>query len=109
MADERAKRGVGPILSAWMADVAPERAPERLFEEAFARTMVAPQARIYPWQRLARPSRHPRRLTLLSIAAAAALLVGVLGFGVFGGGSGFGPGPSPIATPAVSAPSPPTR
>jgi YVTN family beta-propeller protein len=67
--------------------------------------MVARQARTYPWRRPARRSSLPRRLTLLSIAAAAALLVSVLGFGVFGGGSGIGPGPSPTPSPTAK-PSP---
>ena len=49
MSDQR-QGDVGPILETWMAAVAPRRAPERLFEESFARTMVARQQSVYPWQ-----------------------------------------------------------
>ena len=81
MTRDRSDLDLGGILGAWMNDAAPASIPVVVLEEAFARTMAAPQARIYPWQRLARRSSHPRRLTLLSVAVAA-LLVGVLGFGV---------------------------
>ncbi len=86
---------LGGVLGAWMNDAAPASIPVSSSRRRSPGRWSAPQARVYPWQRLARRSSHPRRLTLLSIAATAALLVGVLGFGVFGGGSGFGPGPSP--------------
>jgi hypothetical protein len=65
--------------------------------------------------RLARRSSHPRRLTLLSIAATAALLVGVLGLGGVPGGpasTGSSPtvtdrDPEPTAIPPASpSPSP---
>jgi YVTN family beta-propeller protein len=101
MTRDRSDLDFGGILGAWMNDAAPSSIPVVVLEEAFARTMAAPQARVYPWQRLARRSSHPRRLTLLSIAATAALLVGVLGLGVFGGGSGIGPGPSPSPSPTA--------
>jgi len=105
MTRDRSDLDFGGILGAWMNDAAPSSIPVVVLEEAFARTMAAPQARVYPWQPLARRSSHPRRLTLLSVAATAALLVGVLGYGVFGGGSGFGPGPGPTPSPTAK-PSP---
>jgi YVTN family beta-propeller protein len=103
MTSDRPERDLDAALGAWMRDVAPASVPVAVLEGAFGRTMAGPQARVYPWERLARRSSQPRRLTLLSIALAAALLVGVLGFGVFGGGSGFAPEPSPSPSPTPSS------
>jgi hypothetical protein len=107
MADERAKRGVGPILSAWMADAAPERAPERLFEEAFARTMATPQKRAWPWHRRRRERfAGDHRVRGLALASIAAVIVIAIGTGLVirpGGSTVGGPTPSPIATPSFSA------
>ena len=109
MTRERSDLDLGGILGAWMNDAAPASIPVVVLEEAFARTMAAPQARIHLWQRRApRRSNHPRRLTMLSITATAALLVAVLGFGVFGGDSGFGPVPSPSPSPSLTATPSPT-
>jgi len=107
-------RDLDAALGAWMHEAAPASVPVPVLEEAFARTMVDRQAPVYPWHRLARRSSHPRRLTLLSITAIAAILIGALGFGILVGGSGIGaapaPTPVPTATPSPSdspSPSPP--
>ena len=60
MADDLGQRSVGPLLAAWMDAAAPERAPERLLEESFARTMVSSQAPVYPWHALRRERRGRR-------------------------------------------------
>jgi len=98
--------GIDIALEAWMHGVAPDAVPVGVLEEAFARTMTAPQVRVYPWQRVARRSGRPRRLTLLSLAATAVLLVVALGFGALGGGSVVAPGPSPTPSPTAIPPSP---
>ena len=107
MTRERSDLDLGGVLGAWMNDAAPASIPVLVLEEAFARTMTASQVRIYPWQRVARRSGRPRRLTLLSLAATAVLLVTVLGFGVIGGGTRVGPSPSPTPSPtAIPSPTP---
>ena len=93
--------GIDTALAAWMRGVAPDAVPVSVLEEAFARTMTAPQVRVYPWQRVARRSGRSRRLTLLSLVATAVLLVVALGFGALGGGSVIAPGPSPTPSPTV--------
>jgi hypothetical protein len=50
MTRDRSDLDLGGILGAWMNDAAPASIPVVVLEEAFARTMVAPQARIYPWR-----------------------------------------------------------
>lgn len=102
----RSDRDIDSVLEGWMHDVAPDAVPVAVLEESFARTMTAPQVRVYPWRRFGAGSRRPRRLTLLSLAVTAALLVGALCLGVFGGGSGFGPGPIATPSPTAVAPSP---
>ena len=109
MGDDQRTRSVGPILTAWMGHVAPERAPERLFEAAFARTMALPQLRSYPWHRWRRDrgesDRRPRRLAFAGLGVA---LVIVLGAGVLLPGfrnDGVG---SPSPSPSPSASSEPT-
>jgi len=103
MTAPRSDRDINSLLEAWMHDVAPDAAPVPVLEEAFARTMAASQVRVYPWQRITRRSRRPRHLRMLSLAAAAVLLVGALGLGVFGGGSPVSPGPSPTPSPSPTA------
>lgn len=109
MTGDRANRGVGPILSAWMADVAPERPPERLFEEAFARTMAIPQLPVYPWHR-----RNRKRVTAdhrtrgLALAGLAAVVVVAIGTGLVARPrDNVGGGPTPIAFPSPSISSSP--
>jgi streptogramin lyase len=110
MIDKRSEGDVGPILQTWMAAVAPRRAPERLLEESFARTMVAGQRRVYPWHAVRR-DRAPRwaaggfgGITLAGVAAALAIAVTVgLAFRL---NQNVGGGPSP--TPSSSPPASPT-
>ena len=79
MTRERTDLDVGGLLGAWMNEAAPASIPVLVLEEAFARTMTASQVRVYPWQRVGRRSARRQRLTLLSLAATATLLVGLLG------------------------------
>jgi YVTN family beta-propeller protein len=100
--DDQEARTVGPILSTWMAAVAPERAPERLLEESFARTMVSRQRRVFPWngRPIARPAaRNGRRLVLAALGAIVAVALGV---GLLPGSplTNGGPSPSPVVSPS---------
>ena len=111
MAGHRPNRDVAPILEHWMAEVAPHRAPERLLEEAFARTMVARQLPVYPWHglRLGRsrgaPSNRIGGLALVGVALAVVLAVGA---GLLPRrDSGIVGQPSPTPSPASPSPSPP--
>jgi streptogramin lyase len=106
MGDEQATRSVGPILTSWMGHVAPERAPERLFEAAFARTMSISQRRAYPWHRWNRDRpESDRRSRNLMFAGVVAVLVVAIGIGLVprlrNDGVG-GPSPSPSSPPSVS-------
>jgi len=101
MTSERTDRDLDAALGAWMHDVAPAAVPVPVLEEAFARTMTVPQARVYPWLRVTRRSSRSRGLTQLSLVATAALFVGVLALGALGAGFGGGPAPSP--TPSTTA------
>jgi DNA-binding beta-propeller fold protein YncE len=103
MTRERSDRDLDATLERWMSDVAPPEVPSRVLEEAFGRTMATDQVRVYPWERVARWSHRPRRLTSLALVATAALIVVALTFGVLGGGSKVGPGPSPTLTAAPTA------
>lgn len=109
LADERAARAVGPILATWMAAVAPEGAPERLLEEAFARTMAAPQAPVLPWHRWPSGwSSTPGGSRRLALAGLVAVVVVAIGAGLLPrspGGTVGGPSssPSPSASPVPSA------
>ncbi|MBI2764096.1 MAG: hypothetical protein HYX54_10215 [Chloroflexi bacterium] len=74
---------IEPILQDWMEDVAPARAPERLLEEAFARTMATRQVPTYPWDRIRRRGPRaegqrssPGRYVLAVMAVGIALVVG---------------------------------
>jgi streptogramin lyase len=97
---------LGRTLAAWMADEAPDRPPERLFEAAFARTMALRQRRTYPWHRWNREwvgSDRTRRG--LALAVAVAVLVIALGAGLVprvGNDGQGGPLPSPSASPRAS-------
>lgn len=108
MTDQRSEGDVGPILHTWMAAVAPQRAPERLLEEAFARTMVSGQHRVYPWHgirrdRAARSTQ--RRFAGIALGMAAVLAIAVTVGLVFrpGPGVGDGPSPTPSSSPAASS------
>lgn len=112
MSDQRADGDIGTILETWMEVVAPSRAPDRLLEESFARTMVANQRRAWPWHALRGAGRGisgGRRMAGLAMTGiAAALTIAVAAGLVFrpGGGIGGGPTPSPSSSRAPSS-SPP--
>lgn len=110
--DNRAARDVGPVLATWMAAAAPERAPERLLEESFARTMAAPQLPVFPWHLWPRGWAsildRSRRLALVGLVAVVVVAIGATLLprspaGNVGGPSG-GPSssPSPVPTPSAT-------
>ncbi|MEO5939808.1 MAG: hypothetical protein ABIZ72_02710 [Candidatus Limnocylindrales bacterium] len=110
MADQRSTDDVGPILATWLDAVAPARPPERLLEEAFARTMAARQLPVYPWHRVrvGRAQGAPgSRIGGIALAGVALALVTALATGLFprfDQGIVGQPSPSPIATPSPSLP-----
>ena len=110
----RSDADVGPILQTWMATVAPARAPERLLEESFARTMATGQVRAYPWQAIPRRAdaggagRRTRGMALAGLAAVLTVVV-VAGL-VFRPSANVGaPTPSPSASSSASAAPSPSR
>lgn len=112
MNGNRTPRDLGPLLGSWMASAAPDRAPEQLLEEAFARTMTARQLPVYPWHsvrsRRGRGSaaRGSRGLALALAAVAIAVVVGA-GLVLRLGGEEVGaPSVSPEATPSGASASP---
>jgi YVTN family beta-propeller protein len=102
----RVGRDVDQTLHAWMHAVAPDRAPGRLLEDTFGRTMTAGQARRLPWQRIAVGQRRrivSRPAGWIALGVAVALVVATMfGAGLFGQA---GPiyGPSPSASPSASS------
>ena len=107
MSDRRTDRDVDVVLADWMDQVAPTRAPTRLLEGTFSRTMGSRQVRSLRWiggahietpGRLATVSDAWKLLVLIGVLLAAAL-VGLVG------GQGLAPGPIPSA-PATNEPSP---
>jgi streptogramin lyase len=109
---ERSDADVGPILETWMATVAPARAPERLLEESFARTMATGQARAYPWHAIPRRERAPgagwRTRGAALAGLAAVLTVAVVAGLVFRPSANVGaptppPSPSSSLSPAPSS------
>ncbi|MEA2607517.1 MAG: virginiamycin lyase [Chloroflexota bacterium] len=115
MAGQRSDGDVGSILGTWMATVAPSRAPERLLEESFARTMTASQLRAYPWHTVPRVGRSgaagTRRLGGLALAGIAVVLtIAVAASLVIRPSQSIGgptPPPSPSSSPSASvSPSP---
>jgi streptogramin lyase len=114
MANRRSEPNVGPILKTWMATVAPQRPPDRLLEDSFARTMVAGQLRVYPWHALRRVGRGRSggtkmaglALTGLAVVLAIAVMTGLVlrpGRGVGGEPSPTAASPSPIVSASPSA------
>ena len=93
-----------------MAAVAPPRPPERLLEEAFARTMGASQLRVYPWHAVGR-GRRGRSASVgiagMALAGVAAVLVVAVTVGIV-----LRPGHSVSGvaspTPSSSAPASPS-
>ena len=105
--DPRTDSEVGPVLETWMEAVAPLRAPDRLLEESFARTMVAGQLRAYPWRAVGGRRGEPgsRRIVGLGLAGTVAVLAVALTFGLISRPtqsiSGT-PSPTPIASASPS-------
>ncbi|MEO5941331.1 MAG: hypothetical protein ABIZ72_10010 [Candidatus Limnocylindrales bacterium] len=104
------------MLATWMEAVAPPRPPERLLEEAFARTMAARQLPVYPWHRVrlgrARGGGAAGdRVRGLALAGVAIALVAALASGVlpqFGQGIVGQPSPTSPPSPSPSAAAPPS-
>lgn len=101
----QASGDIEPILSDWMEEAVPTRAPDRLLEESFARTMTMRQVRRYPWDRL----RHggpgdvtaPRFRIVVGGIATVALVIGLALI--------LPPKPANVGGPAATAsPSPTT-
>jgi DNA-binding beta-propeller fold protein YncE len=96
---------VHAILDGWMAAVAPARAPERLLEESFARTMVSTQSRLWPWHRVRGGERAgnggPRIGTAAFAATALVLTLAVVASIVVRPSQSVG-GPTPVTIPSVS-------
>jgi streptogramin lyase len=111
MARRRSEGDVGPILETWMATVAPQRPPDRLLEESFARTMVAGQLRVYPWHALRGAGRRRSaraRMTGLALSGLAVVLALAVVTGlVLRPNRGVGGDASP--SPTAASPSPSSR
>jgi YVTN family beta-propeller protein len=108
-------RDMDQTLHGWMQAVAPVRAPARLLEETFSRTVATGQERDFPWRGI---TVVPRRRILTGPAGwiAVGVAVALVGATIFGTGllgqpgPTFGPGPSASPSPSVSpssSPSPP--
>ena len=108
MANRRPERDIGPILETWMATVAPQRPPDRLLEESFARTMVAGQLRVYPWHALrgvGRGRSGGARMAGLAVTGMAVVLaIAVVTGLVLRPSRGVGGDTSP--SPTAGSPSP---
>jgi streptogramin lyase len=96
----------------WMQAVAPVRAPGRLLEDTFSRTVATGQARNLPWRGI---TVGPRRRVLTGPAGwiAVGVAVALVGATIFGTGLvgqpglNFGPGPSasrPERHPQLTSP-----
>jgi YVTN family beta-propeller protein len=110
MNEPRTKRDIERTLAAWMDEQAPRRAPGRLLEESFARTMATKQARRRPWDgSILRPAERwsAGSVGRLVLVLAVALLGVALAGGFVGGGSWFTAPSTPSPTPTITA-SPPT-
>ena len=108
-------RDLDQTLRGWMQSVAPVRAPGRLLEETFSRTVATGQARDLPWRGI---TVVPRRRVLSGPAGwiAVGVAVALVGATIFGTGllgqpgPTFGPSPSASPSPSPSSsssPSPP--
>jgi YVTN family beta-propeller protein len=112
MADRRFKGEVAPMLEAWLDAVAPRRAPERMLEETFARTMVARQLPVYPWHVIGPVWRramaaHPIGRSLVAVVTVVVIVAVVAALLPRFDEGGVGrPSPSPSrasSTPSASA------
>ena len=108
-------RDMDQTLHGWMQSVAPVRAPGRLLEETFSRTVATGQERDLPWRGI---TVGPRRRVLTGPAGwiAVGVAVALVGATIFGTGllgqpgPTFGPSPSASPSPSPSpssSPSPP--
>src|SRR4029079_3560336 len=109
MTNQRPEGDLGPVLSAWMEAVAPQRTPERLLEESFARTMATGQVRVYPWRRLHRTAQGwsaGTRIAGMGASGIAVVLVIAVTTGLVlqpsPGVGGVQPSPSPSLSPSSS-------
>jgi len=106
MRERRTDQAVDQTLAAWMADVAPDRAPTRLLEGTFARTMRTRQARRYPWHRLG--TGAPGRLSSglrprAGLLVLAGLVLAALALGLVAGGLGSLTSPVPSPSPTLAS------
>jgi YVTN family beta-propeller protein len=107
----RTDRDIDAALETWMSKAAPDRPPDRLLEETFARTMRTRQAGTYPWRRLVRttPGWSWQGSRVVLIVIVMALVIAAVGIGLAPGGGRLvvpvpAPSPSaPIESPSVSA------
>jgi YVTN family beta-propeller protein len=116
MRERPAQPDLDAMLDAWMTGAAPRRAPDRLLEESFARTMATSQARRWPWSsRAVRPlglRGGARRVSLRPTVALGlvvlAVAVTILALPRTSPATTGGPSvsPSPAATPTPTAASP---
>lgn len=102
-------REIDHVIEKWMADVAPARAPERLLEGSFARTMATKQAPAYPWDWIRRRGRRrelarPRRRLAVGGLVAIVLAAGMALLALRSNPAAVG-GLPPTASPSL-APSP---
>ena len=108
MTERRTDRELDAVLGSWMDEVSPNRAPARLLEETFARTMTSRQAGAYPWHKVARVLP---RLTLggsraVLIVTVLALVIVAVGLALGPGGSQLGVPPPPTSpSPTIESPS----
>lgn len=121
MTHQRSNQNVDQMLSTWMNHAAPDRAPARLLESTFVRTMQARQARVYPWHRLGTihqpaPRLASRPTPLIALLLLVIFLVLAIAAGLVGGGLHEGrpptpttnvtPPPSPSSSPSPIGPAP---
>jgi len=106
MTERRTDRNVDQTLAAWMADVAPDRAPTRLLEGTFARTMRTRPARRYPWHKLgigARGRLSPDLSGRVGLLVLVGLLVAALALGLVAGGLRSVTSPIPSPSPTLAS------
>jgi streptogramin lyase len=106
MSGQQPHRDLEIALGEWMDDVAPGRAPVRLLEGTFARTMKATQVRTYPWRRVG-PGLSGRGVaswrTGLAGASLVALVVALGAGGLVGSLWTAPPTPAPSPSPSPTA------
>jgi len=99
------ERSAEERIGAWLRGEAPDQLPDRVLQATFDQMRTDRQRHRLGWD--LRWRNRPMSSSARILAAAAAVLVAVVGFGVVGRGleSGIGgPHPTPSATPAPSGP-----